>query len=123
MRLFKRRAQPVEAEHRTHTQIYLDGGGDPSDARTMAILAEADRRPDDGPVRPRPTPSQLVKTTYYSVPERVDPLHAHEVTAANAALIRMMAGATFGPDVTITLPSGRTITGAEMQLWLDANER
>jgi hypothetical protein len=45
-------------------------------------------------------------------------LHAHEITADDAALLRMMAGAIFGPDSTIGLPSGKTITGAEMARWL-----
>lgn len=45
-------------------------------------------------------------------------LHAHEITPDDAALLRMMAGATFGPDATIRLPSGKTITGAEMARWL-----
>ncbi len=48
------------------------------------------------------------------------PLHAHEVTPADAAMIRMMAGANFGPDATVVLPSGKTITGAEMQRWVEA---
>lgn len=50
------------------------------------------------------------------------PLHAHEITADDAALLRMLAGATFGPDATIGLPSGKSITGAEMARWL-ANEQ
>lgn len=49
-------------------------------------------------------------------------LHAYEVTPDDAALIRMMAGANFGPDAKITLPSGKTITGAEMQRWIENNE-
>jgi hypothetical protein len=48
------------------------------------------------------------------------PLHAHEVTPNDAAFMRMMAGATFGPDVEVTLPSGKTITGAEMAKWVEA---
>jgi hypothetical protein len=46
-----------------------------------------------------------------------DPLHAHEITADDAALIRMMAGAHFRGDVT-----GKTITGAEMQRWVESQE-
>lgn len=46
-----------------------------------------------------------------------DVLHAHEITPDDAALIRAMAGAHFGPDAVVTLPSGKTITGAEMQRW------
>lgn len=45
------------------------------------------------------------------------PLHAHEITPEDAAMINMMAGAHFGDDAKITLPSGRTITGAEMRRW------
>ena len=48
-------------------------------------------------------------------------LHAYEVTPNDAVFIRMMAGACFGPDATVTLPSGKTITGAEMQRWIEAN--
>ena len=48
-------------------------------------------------------------------------LHAYEVTPNDAVFIRMMAGACFGPDVMVTLPSGKTITGAEMQRWIEAN--
>lgn len=51
--------------------------------------------------------------------EPTAPLHAHEITPNDAALINMMAGANFGPDARITLPSGRTITGAEMRRWVN----
>ena len=51
-----------------------------------------------------------------------DELHAYEISPNDAALIRMMAGAHFGPDAAVTLPSGKTITGAEMQRWLEAND-
>jgi hypothetical protein len=55
-----------------------------------------------------------------ATPEQgADALHAHEVTPADAAMIRMMAGAKFGPDVTVVLPSGRAITGAEMARWVE----
>lgn len=46
------------------------------------------------------------------------PLHAHEVTADDAALIRMLAGASFGDTATVVLPSGKTVTGAEMRRWV-----
>lgn len=49
-------------------------------------------------------------------------LHAHEVTPDDAAMIRTMAKAHFGPNATVTLPSGRTITGDEMQRWIEAND-
>jgi len=101
MRLFKHRSvAEVPAEERSATQIYLDGGGDPANERTMAILAEADRSA--------------------ATQRSSGPLHAHEITAADAALIRMMAGASFGPDANVVLPSGRSITGAEMQRWLES---
>lgn len=48
------------------------------------------------------------------------PLHAHEVSRNDAALIRLMAGADFGDDAQVTLPSGRTISGAEMRRWIEA---
>ncbi|MGW8954663.1 hypothetical protein [Streptomyces sp. NPDC055709] len=53
--------------------------------------------------------------------EATDVLHAHEITAADAAMIRMMAGATFEPGFALTLPSGRTITGAEIARWIETN--
>lgn len=46
-------------------------------------------------------------------------LHAYEVTADDAALIRALAGASFGPGATVTLPSGKTITGTEIQQWTE----
>ena len=49
-------------------------------------------------------------------------LHAYEVSPSDAAMIRMMAGACFGPDAKVTLPSGKTITGAEMQRWIEADD-
>lgn len=49
-----------------------------------------------------------------------EPLHAHEITPNDAAFMRMMAGATFGPDARVTLPSGKTITGTEMQQWVQS---
>lgn len=45
------------------------------------------------------------------------PLHAYEVTQNDAALIRAMARACFADDAIMTLPSGRTVTGAEMRRW------
>jgi len=123
MRFFSRRAESAksetQAERRSATQIYLDGGGDPADERTMAILAEADRSSN----RNAPFDDPTDDPTIGKRPPRVavDPLHAHEITANDAAMIRAMAGANFGPDATVTLPSGRTITGAEMQRWLEAN--
>jgi hypothetical protein len=56
----------------------------------------------------------------FDVPEPQGPLHAHHITPDDAALMRRMAGASFGPTSTVTLPSGRTVTGAEMQRWLDS---
>lgn len=113
MRIFKRspKAAVKARERRSATQIYLDGGGNPADARTMALLAEADR-------------SNQRQQDAQEAAERAQgdkPLHAHEITADDAALIRMMAGAQFGLDALVTLPSGRTISGAEMRRWLDSN--
>ncbi|MGI5171901.1 hypothetical protein ACQEU3_46920 [Spirillospora sp. CA-253888] len=48
-----------------------------------------------------------------------DPLHAHEITAADAIVIAMLAGARFEDDATVVLPSGRAITGAEMRRWVE----
>jgi hypothetical protein len=49
-----------------------------------------------------------------------DTLHAFEVTEADAAVIRMLAGAKFGPEASVVLPSGKTVTGAEMARWVEA---
>jgi len=51
-----------------------------------------------------------------------DGMHAYEITPNDAAFLRMMAGAKFGPDATVVMPSGKTITGAEMARWLEASE-
>lgn len=55
---FRRRAPelPSEPEARTPVQIYLEGGGDPTDERTMALLAEAGRSRNgaDAPTRGEP---------------------------------------------------------------------
>lgn len=50
---------------------------------------------------------------------KTGPLHAHEITPNDAALIHMMAGAHFADSATVTLPSGKTITGAEMRRWVE----
>jgi len=42
----------LRPDTRTATQVYLDGGGDPSNGRTMAILAEADRSRSDAVIDP-----------------------------------------------------------------------
>ena len=47
-------------------------------------------------------------------------MHAYEITPDDAAFLWMMAGATFGPNATVVMPSGKTITGAEMARWLEA---
>ncbi len=102
MGFFRRHRKASEPSgERSAVQTYLDGGGDPANERAMAILAEADRS--------------------MATQHPTGPLHAHEVTSDDAALMRMMAGAHFGPDATVILPSGRTVTGAEMQRWIDAN--
>lgn len=54
--------------------------------------------------------------------EPTGPLHAHEITPDDAALIRAMAGAHFGDGFTLTLPSGKTITGAEMRCWTEEED-
>jgi hypothetical protein len=48
-----------------------------------------------------------------------EPLHAHEISPNDAALIRMLSGATFGPDAKVTLPSGKQVTGPEMARWVE----
>lgn len=104
-------------DQRTATQIYLDGGGDPDDTRTMAILAEADR--SAGRRQPRPADELDVdEPAAPATPMDDRPLHAHEITTDDAALIRALNGAVVGPDATFVLPSGRAITGAEMRQWL-----
>lgn len=42
------------------------------------------------------------------------PLHAYEITPNDLAFIQMMVGVHFGPDAVVTLPSGKTLTGAAM---------
>lgn len=48
------------------------------------------------------------------------PLHAHELSADDAACINMLAGSQWAPDASLTLPSGRTVTGAEISRWVQA---
>lgn len=55
-------------------------------------------------------------------PTEFEPLHAHEVTANDAALMRMLRGATFGPDAKVQLPSGKWVTGDEMARWVEDGE-
>lgn len=82
-----------------------------------ALLAEIDRgRARRATASDTPTPV----TDRMPAPEPVPaPLHAHEVTAADAALMRMMKGAQFGDGFTLVLPSGKAITGAEMRRWIE----
>jgi hypothetical protein len=42
-------------------------------------------------------------------------------TMTDEDLFRMMKGADFGPGAQITLPSGKTISGDEMQAWVSLN--
>lgn len=56
--------------------------------------------------------------TAEEIPEG-DPLHAHELSPADAAVIRMLAGATFGRAASVVLPSGRKVTGTEMARWVE----
>ena len=104
-------------EPRSPMELYLEGGGDLSNPRVAALLAEAERgwnrRLRAEAVAGR-EPDPVNETP-------AGPLHGYEITPADAALIRMMHCAHFGPDATVTLPSGRTITGAEVQQWIDAN--
>lgn len=50
-----------------------------------------------------------------------DELHAHEISPDDAALIRMMGGSQWGDDASLTLPSGKTITGSEARRWLNSD--
>lgn len=81
--------------------------------RTRALLDEADRRRDQ--IREEVKQSE----TLWKGAEPT-PLHAHEVTPDDAAMLRMFAGSSFSGDTVITLPSGKTVTGAEIQRWLDS---
>lgn len=57
-----------------------------------------------------------------SRPDETRPLHAHEVTPADAAVLRMLAGSQWGPEAALRLPSGRTVTGAEVARWVSEND-
>jgi hypothetical protein len=50
-------------------------------------------------------------------------LHAFAVSPDDAAFIRVMGGPHFPPSVSLTLPSGKAITGAEMRLWAENQEQ
>ena len=50
------------------------------------------------------------------------PLHAYEIGPDDAHVIRMMAGAHFKDSAQVGLPSGKTISGAEMRRWIEAQD-
>lgn len=41
------------------------------------------------------------------------------VTGNDDAILAMLAGAQFGPDASVTLPSGKKIGAEEAQTWTD----
>lgn len=45
-------------------------------------------------------------------------LHAHELTADDAAVLQMLAGSQWAHGASLTLPSGRTVSGAEVSRWV-----
>lgn len=87
-----------------------------SNPTLAAEVARGDRR------RAQHRGEDYPEETQYHEPEETEPspLHAHEITPNDAALIRMMAGANFGDEARVTLPSGKTITGAEMRRWVES---
>lgn len=50
------------------------------------------------------------------------PLHAHEVTADDAAFIRMLAESDFDDAFIVELPSGNVVNGAELRRWVQSHE-
>lgn len=46
------------------------------------------------------------------------PLHAHQVSHDDAAMMRMLAGATVADGARFRLPSGRPVSGGELRRWL-----
>jgi hypothetical protein len=74
-----------------------------------------------GPDSPRATFRDWEGEEAQRVAEQDGTGPAVEVTAEDAALIRAIAEATFPPGARVTLPSGRTISGAEMQRWITQN--
>lgn len=49
------------------------------------------------------------------------PLHAYELTPNDAAAMALLSTATFGPNASVVLPSGRKVDGAEMSRWASGN--
>lgn len=77
------------------------------------LAAEVERgRERRGEPAPAPEPGPA------AAPEPGGPLHAHEVTPDDAAWMRRMAHAHFADDAVVTLPSGRTVSGAEVRRWV-----
>lgn len=106
---------------------------------TGALLRKRVSAPPPGPPRARPDLEQLAIDTLRAkgtdrangLADEIErgrrrraqadsgPLHAHELTSDDAAMIRALGGAKFGPDATVILPSGRKATGAEMRRWTE----
>lgn len=49
--------------------------------------------------------------------EKLKPLHAYEVTTEDASVIQAMQGVWFAGEAMVVLPSGRMISGDEMNRW------
>lgn len=89
------------AAPRSPMQMYLDGGGDLSNPRVAALLAEADRgfhRNQRRGAEDEPQDAERAAGDYDSI-------------GNDAALL--CSGIVVAPDAYITVPSGETITGAE----------
>lgn len=111
---------PVTARQLSPIELYEASGrlladAPPATQEILRLAEESHQRRNFGP-----QPEDEIDD--FDVPEPQGPLHAHQITPDDAALMRRMAGASFGPNGTVTLPSGRTVTGAEMQRWVETHQ-
>lgn len=109
---------------------YYLGGGSGRNPRTMAILADAqrihDEREDGGLSQAQQQIADEIRAAQMRAKEREARATARALQRAggeqpdqldpqDVACLRMLAGAHFGPNAHLTLPSGRTISSAEAQ--------
>ncbi|MBB3665925.1 hypothetical protein FB384_004884 [Prauserella sediminis] len=118
LRMFRRRTADPSSRTRSPSEIFTAGGGNLATANpvTRDLLLDADdahRRRERDRDTDDATDAELVEPPQ-------DTLHGYEITTADAVAMRILANSEFDPDSVVTLPSGRAVTGREMQRWIDS---